>query len=101
MRTRLREVCGVDWFDAAVMNAKFEGPRVRDILLAAGVEENQPLHGGVPRQHVQFANYGGKTQDDEWYGGSIPFERAMRVDMDVILAVKVGCLPMSCWGFSS
>lgn len=39
MRTRLKEVQGLDWYDGAVMNCKWEGPRVRDVLLQAGVDE--------------------------------------------------------------
>lgn len=88
MRTRMKEVLGVDWFDAALMTCTWEGPRVRDILLAAGVEE-PVLHNNVAPKHVHFANYGGKVQADEWYGGSIPLDRAMDPAMDVILAVKV------------
>ena len=61
---------------------------MRDVLLAAGLEEHA-LHNNVIPKHVHFANYGGKTQRDEWYGGSIPLERAMDPAMDVILAVKV------------
>lgn len=86
MRHRLKEVCGVDWNDGAMMNCAWEGPRLRDILLAAGVEDKQNVS---LSKHVQFASYGTKTQDDDWYGGSIPLERAMSIDMDVILAVKV------------
>ena len=93
MRTRIKEVAGVDWFDGAIMNCVFEGPRVRDVLLAAGVKDNEPLHNEVQRKHVQFASYG-KVQEDEWYGGSVPFERVMDPDMDVILAVKVCLLPV-------
>ena len=101
MRTRIKEVLGVDWFDGAVMNCTWEGPRVRDILLAAGVKEDQVVHDGVSPMHVHFANYGGKTQHDEWYGGSIPFDRAMDPDMEVILAVKVGAqaVPVPVLGF--
>lgn len=89
MRTRIKEVSGIDWYDGAVMNCVWEGPRLRDVLMrGAGVDEVKP---GVKRQqqHVQFASYGTKTQEDSWYGGSIPFERAMNPEMDVILAVKV------------
>lgn len=90
MRTRVKEVLGVDWFDGAVMNCTWEGPRVRDILLAAGVDDGHSVHNHVAPKHVHFANYGGKTQEDQWYGGSVPFDRVMCPDMDVILAVKVG-----------
>ncbi|EXJ77270.1 sulfite oxidase [Capronia epimyces CBS 606.96] len=94
MRTRIKEVIGIDWFDGAVMNCVWEGPRVRDILLAAGVDECRALHDHVPPKHVHFASYGGKTQQDEWYGGSVPFSRVMRADMDVILAVKMNGAPL-------
>ncbi|KAG9770821.1 sulfite oxidase-like protein, partial [Aureobasidium melanogenum] len=94
MRTRIKEVLGVDWLDGAVMNCTWEGPRVRDILLAAGVDDPQVMHDGVSPRHVQFANYGGKTQHDDWYGGSIPFDRAMSPEMDVILAVKMNGAPL-------
>ena len=85
MRTRIKEVAGVDWFDAAIANCSFEGPRLCDVLHAAGVAGK----GDVQPQHVQFACFG-KTQDDpREYGGSIPFERAADPSKDVILALKV------------
>ncbi|ETN43519.1 uncharacterized protein HMPREF1541_02678 [Cyphellophora europaea CBS 101466] len=93
MRTRIKEVSGVDWFDGALMNCVFEGPLVRDILLAAGVNE-EPLQGRVRPGHVQFASFGSKTQEDDWYGGSIPFSRTMDPDMDVILALKMNGKPL-------
>lgn len=86
MRTRVKEVQGVDWFDAAVMNCLWEGPRLRDVLLSVGLQMGQLS----ANRHVQFASYGSKVQEDDWYGGSIPLERAMDPEMDVILAVKVG-----------
>lgn len=89
MRTRIKEVVGVDWFDGAVMNCTWEGPLIRDVLLRAGVVDSEVVHDGVSPRHVHFANYGGKTQHDEWYGGSIPFARVMDPDMEVILALKV------------
>lgn len=95
MRTRIKEVQGVDWFDGAVMNCTWEGPRVRDILIAAGVEPEPVMQNEVSPRHVHFANYGGKTQQDEWYGGSIPLNRAVDLDMEVILAVKV-CMQQTC-----
>lgn len=96
MRTRIKEVTGVDWFDGAIMNCVFEGPRLRDILLAAGLDGGQLLHEGVQPEHVQFASLG-KTQEDDWYGGSIPLQRALDKDMDVILALKVCSLAQASW----
>ncbi|RMZ87526.1 hypothetical protein DV736_g5245, partial [Chaetothyriales sp. CBS 134916] len=89
MRTRIKEVLGVDWNDAALMNCVFEGPRLRDVLMAARVKDGASQHGQVQPQHVQFASYGSKTQEDDWYGASIPFSRAMDKEMDVILAIKM------------
>lgn len=89
MRTRIKEVWGIDWFDGAIMNCIWEGPLLRDVLVeGAGVGEVSP--GNRKKQkHVQFASHGTKCQEDNWYGGSIPFDRAMQSEMDVILAVKV------------
>jgi len=84
MRTRVKEVQGVDWFDGAIMNCFWEGPRLRDILLRAGVQCDKEAS-----YHVQFASHAQPCQDENWYGGSIPLERAMSVDGEVILAVKV------------
>jgi Oxidoreductase molybdopterin binding domain len=86
MRTKLKEVNGIDWFDGAVMNCRWRGPRLRDVLLKSGVK--------IPRDkwssaHVAFACFQTPCQDDEWYGASIELGRAMREDADVILALEV------------
>lgn len=92
MRTRIKEVSGIDWFDGAVMNCVWEGPRLADVLRDwAGCSEISQAQ-KEKQKHVQFASYGTETQDDKWYGGSIPLERAMNPEMDVILALKV-CRP--------
>lgn len=84
MRTLLKEVDGIDWGDGAVMNCIWKGPRLRDVLLRAGVD--MP---GRKQAHVAFASFQVKCQDDDWYGGSIDLNRAMRVDGDVIVALEV------------
>ena len=81
MRIALKEVDGVDWGDGAVMNCTWTGPRLCDILSTAGVKHGNNVH-------VAFACYQTDCQDDSWYGGSIPLERAMKRDADVILALK-------------
>lgn len=94
MRTRIKEVAGIDWYDGAVMNCVWEGPRLRDVLmLAAGVHEVS-AEAKEKQKHVQFASYGTKCQDDSYYGGSVPFERVMDPDMDVILALKMNGKPL-------
>lgn len=84
MRTAIKEVQGIDWFDGAVMNCKWLGPRLSDILERAKVTLAEGEKG-----HVAFASYATKCQQDEWYGASIDLERAMDDDKDVILALKV------------
>lgn len=94
MRTRLKEVQGIDWFDGAILNAEWEGPLLRDVLIKAGVkqgkEENDDRNGASGQLHVAFACYQTKTQKDDWYGGSITLERAMKKESEVVLALKVG-----------
>lgn len=92
MRTKLKEVKGIDWFDGAVMNCRWRGPRLRDVLLKSGVK--------IPRDkwssaHVAFACFQTPCQDDEWYGASIELERAMREDADVILALEMNNKPLT------
>lgn len=80
MRTLLKEVDGVDWYDGAVMNCKWRGPRLRDVLLKAGVA------GGA---HIALACHQTACQDDSWFGSSIPLDRGMSLDGEVILALEV------------
>ncbi|KAI9676427.1 MAG: hypothetical protein M1817_000584 [Caeruleum heppii] len=84
MRTLLKEVDGIDWGDGAVMNCRWRGPRLRDVLQKAGPTISDPSNA-----HVAFACFATPCQDDEWYGGSIRFERAMRDDADVILGLQM------------
>ena len=89
MRTWLKEVDGINWGDGAVMNCRWKGVRLRDILIKAGFEEGVNSGERENAKHVAFACYQSKCEDDEWYGGSITFERAMREDGDVLLALEV------------
>lgn len=84
MRTRLKEVSGIDWFDAAILNAEWEGPLLSDILKEAKVQ----VEGGDDL-HVAFACYQTKVQHTDWYGGSIPLKRGLSEENEVVLASKV------------
>ncbi len=84
MRTRLKEVNGIDWGDAAVMNCKWKGVWLKDILERAEVT----LDSG----HVAFSCYQSRVQGVDWYGGSIELWRAMNGDADVLLALEVTSL---------
>jgi len=98
MRTQLKDVEGIDWGDAAVMNCRWKGPRLRDVLLHAGVEllnDEVPsaAQSGTSREqvHVAFACNAVKVQEDDWYGASVPLSRVMQRGADVILALEVSC----------
>lgn len=82
MRTLLKEVKGLDWCDGAVMNCSWKGPRLRDVLLAAGVRVGGDLH-------VAFSCYQTLCQEDSYYGGSVELERVMDPNAEVILALEV------------
>lgn len=89
MRTRLKEVDGIDWGDGAVMNCRWKGPKLRDVLLKAGVETGTGrTTTSHPKMHVAFASQQA-CQEENWYGGSIELDRAMRDDADVLLALEM------------
>lgn len=84
MRTKLKEVCGIDWFDGAVMNCKWTGPLLCDVLAEAGVAVDKEKW---ETTHVAFACHQTATQDDNWYGASIPLSRAMNPESGIMLAL--------------
>lgn len=92
MRTKLKEVSGVDWYDGAVMNCKWTGPRLRDILHKAEVSLSDDEQ---KRAFAAFACRSSLCQDDTWYGASIDLTRAMSLDSEVILALQMNDEPLS------
>ncbi|KAL6154751.1 hypothetical protein ACJQWK_01197 [Exserohilum turcicum] len=86
MRTKLKEVCGLDWFDGAVMNCKWSGPLLKDVLEQAGVRIADEK---LAEAHVAFSCFQTPTQDDTFYGASIPLSRAMNPEYSVMLALKM------------
>lgn len=84
MRTLLKEVNGIDWGDAAVMNCKWRGPKLKDVLNEAGVQTEN-----VKGTHVAFACYRTQVQGCDWYEGSIELERAMSDDAEVLIELEV------------
>lgn len=92
MRTKIKEVSGVDWQDGAIFNARWHGPLLVDVLERAGVrlDDEQQRYA-----HVAFACYEAECQDDTWYGGSIPLERALQRDAEVVLALDMNDKPLT------
>jgi sulfite oxidase len=87
MRTLVKEVQGIDWGDAAIMNCKWKGPRLRDVILRAGLRVDATNSEG--RFHVAFASYQAKCQDEKWFEASVPLEMCLQVERDAILVLEV------------
>lgn len=97
MRTLLREVEGIDWGDAAVMNCTWRGPRVRDVLGRAGVDVCESGRGRERERElsVWFSSFQVPCQGDGWFGGSIGLGRCLDEDGEVILALEVWKISIS------
>ncbi|KAI4913650.1 hypothetical protein J4E90_005369 [Alternaria incomplexa] len=91
MRTKLKEVSGIDWFDGAVMNCKWTGPLLKDVLEKAGVKVDENK---LSEAHVAFSCYQTPTQEDEFYGASIPLSRAMDRESSILLALRMNDKPL-------
>lgn len=81
-----RNVNGIKWSEGIIANVRWTGAPLRDILLHAGVPDDRASWEGL---HVCFASNIEPCQDDRWYGSSIPLEKAMSEDGDVLLAYEV------------
>jgi len=95
MRTRLREVCGIDWFDQALMNCAWRGPRLADVLALAGVRPEMRDGRGAWAGFVVLACYETPCQDDGWFGAGVELARVMDPDGDVLLALEMNGRPLS------
>lgn len=86
MRTKLKEVSGIDWFDGAVMNCKWTGPLLADVLKKAGVTVEEEKWAET---HAVFECHQTATQDDDHYGASIPLSYVMKPENSIILALEM------------
>jgi sulfite oxidase len=82
MRTKVKEVDGIDWKDGAVCNCSWRGPLLADVLAKTDIT----LEGEV---HIAFNCFVTDCQDDRYYGSSLPLSRCMDKSKKVILAVDV------------
>jgi sulfite oxidase len=85
MRSRVNDVEGIDWGDGAVMNAQWGGFLLRDVLSDVGVNESRHT-GGL---HVEFVCSTQHTQDDAYYGSSIPLSMALDPERECLLATHM------------
>ncbi|KAJ5491456.1 hypothetical protein N7539_003023 [Penicillium diatomitis] len=87
MRTLIKEVQGIDWGDAAIMNCKWSGPCLLDVLERAGL----PLGPEASRNnlHVALASHQSKCADEDHFEISVPLDVCVRRGKDAILALGV------------
>jgi nitrate reductase (NAD(P)H) len=78
---------GFNWGAAAVSTAMWTGVLLRDLLLLAGLDENDPLNA---TRHVRFCGPAGELPkgSDGRYGSSITLPYALNQANDVLLAYK-------------
>lgn len=79
----IKRVHGVGWDDGVIANCSWGGVKLCDVLKYAGIQDDSA--------HVCFTSYATLCQDDIYYGSSIPVERAMNAEDDVLLAFEVCC----------
>ena len=91
MRTKLKQVHGIDWLDGAVMNCKWTGPLLADVLAQAGVSVTPAQW---PDAHVALSCFQTETQDDSFYGASLPLARAMDPRAAMLLALRMNDAPL-------
>uniref|UniRef100_A0A6B2L3C7 sulfite oxidase n=2 Tax=Arcella intermedia TaxID=1963864 RepID=A0A6B2L3C7_9EUKA len=79
-----KEVKGIAWQGGAISNATWTGPKLRDVLLYAGIPESEvdkTIH------HIQFE--GLDADMEKSYGASIPAQKVLNPSSEVILAFKM------------
>ncbi|KAM7005861.1 sulfite oxidase, mitochondrial isoform 1-T1 [Tautogolabrus adspersus] len=81
---KVKQVKGLNWGIAAISNATWSGVRLRDVLMAAGYYPDVSQWA----RHVQFEGLD-KDVTGTTYGASIPLNKAISEDGDVLLAYEM------------
>lgn len=81
---KIKQVKGLNWGIAAISNATWGGARLRDVLLAAGYGPDVAQRA----IHVQFEGLD-KDVTGSSYGASIPLNKAVSEEGDVLLAYEM------------
>ncbi|KAF8638711.1 hypothetical protein AX17_002006 [Amanita inopinata Kibby_2008] len=84
----MKPVHGVAWADAVIANCLWGGVRLSDILNHAQVQTDG-------HKHVCFASHATACQDDEYYGASIPMDKAMEPNGGVLIVYEMNNEPLS------
>ena len=78
-----KEIKGLKWEGSAIGTATWTGVLLRDVLIAAGINENDPS-----TRHIRFEGYD-EDISGSTYGASIPVSKAMDPRGDVMLAFEM------------
>ncbi|CAN9512279.1 unnamed protein product [Ophioblennius macclurei] len=81
---KVKQVKGLNWGIAAISNATWSGARLRDVLQAAGYTADTAQWA----RHVQFEGLD-KDVTGTTYGASIPLNKAVNEEGDVLLAYEM------------
>eukprot|EP00922_Rhytidocystis_sp_ex-Travisia-forbesii_P054159 GHVS01080342.1.p1 GENE.GHVS01080342.1~~GHVS01080342.1.p1 ORF type:complete len:634 (-),score=108.57 GHVS01080342.1:313-2214(-) len=86
-----KPVKGLEWEHGAIGTATWGGARLRDVLSFYGISLDKANQLGI--EHVQFE---GLDTDlgKQHYGASIPINKALQLDGDVILAYEMNGSPL-------
>ena len=79
---RIKTVKGIPWTGGAIGTAEWAGAKLRDVLLHAGLQEEDV-------QHVHFEGLDTNPLTGECYGASIPAEKALSTTGDCLLAYEM------------
>ena len=79
---KVKAVKGIPWTGGAIGNAEWGGARLRDVLLYAGVNEEDI-------EHIHLEGLDNNPLTGERYGGSIPAAKAMSPSGDCLLAYEM------------
>ncbi|KDR76401.1 hypothetical protein GALMADRAFT_226095 [Galerina marginata CBS 339.88] len=83
----IKPVHGVPWADGVIANCRWGGVLLSELLKAAGVSTQETLQ-------VCFESHATLCQDDDYYGASIPLEKAMEAG-SVLLAYEMNNEPLT------
>lgn len=86
----VKPVKGLSWDQGAIGTAVWGGARLRDVLLAAGLDPEDPAV-----KHIHFVGADTDTMTGDVYATSIPVEIAMGAHRDVLLAYEMNGEPLT------
>ena len=79
---KVKQVKGIPWTGGAIGTAEWSGARLRDVLLYAGIKEDDV-------EHVHLEGLDNNPLTGERYGSSIPASKAMSSTGDCLLAYEM------------